>query len=188
MRKIFVLNYKLKKAELERGFSLFELVIVFLVAGILGAIAAPNLLGLLARQNLNQALSQTESALREAQRQSIRRSKRCEVELSSNKVANPSSPSTYTVGSNTYDYERCLLSARNFSSKQITIRNNFSGDRIKYGASGNITNGGTITFSHSQLDTSVMKCIVISSPLGVIRSGDYTGGTSTPTASSCTSN
>jgi prepilin-type N-terminal cleavage/methylation domain-containing protein len=67
----------------NKGFTLIETLIIVVIIGILSAIAAPSFLGMLNRNKVNNALVQVRGALQEAQREAIRRSRRCQVGLSS---------------------------------------------------------------------------------------------------------
>ena len=51
----------------DRGFSLFEMLTVVILIGILAAIAAPNFLGLLSRYQVEEALNTLEGAIKESQ-------------------------------------------------------------------------------------------------------------------------
>jgi type II secretory pathway pseudopilin PulG len=70
-------------ARNNEGFTLIETLIIVIIIGILSAIVAPSFLGMLNRNKVNAALVQVRGTLQEAQREAIRRSKRCQVGLSS---------------------------------------------------------------------------------------------------------
>src|SRR6056297_242976 len=56
----------------DAGFTAAEVIIVALIVGVLGAIAAPGWLGFVNRQRLNKANDAVLSALQQAQREAIR--------------------------------------------------------------------------------------------------------------------
>ena len=65
----------------NQGFTLIEMLATAIIIGIVAAISAPNLLGLLNRNRVNQGLVQLEGAIKEAQRQAIRNGKTCKIKL-----------------------------------------------------------------------------------------------------------
>lgn len=67
----------------SQGFTLIETLVILIIIGILSAIAAPSYLGMLNRNKVNDGLTKVRGALQEAQREAIRRSRRCQVGLSS---------------------------------------------------------------------------------------------------------
>ncbi|HCF29760.1 MAG TPA: hypothetical protein DEV81_21735 [Cyanobacteria bacterium UBA11049] len=67
----------------NQGFTLIETTIIVVIVGILSAIAAPSFLSMLNKNKVNYALDQVRGTLQEAQREAIRKSKRCRVGLSS---------------------------------------------------------------------------------------------------------
>ncbi len=175
MRQILLIVLRHSKLNQNKGFNLLELMIVALIGSILTAATVPNLGGLHAKMQLNDALSDVENALREAQREAIRKSKQCTLKLYSNKVANDTDSGT----------EDCLTSERIFDSR-VSVAHN-GADTIQYGFQGNTTSNQTIILSHGNLNqVSDTKCIVISSPLGIIRTGIYNVTGSNTTGSNIT--
>lgn len=65
----------------NQGFTMLETITIVVILGILSAIAAPSFLGMLNRNKVNDALSQAQGALQEAQREAIRKSKLCPVNI-----------------------------------------------------------------------------------------------------------
>ena len=152
----------------DRGFTLTEMIITVIVAGVLAAITAPSLVGLLNRNQVNEAQRQVESALREAQRQAIRRGKSCSITITPGLNATISSA------------DNCLLSDRNFGENT-----SIGGDRVSINANDGAAN--TITFSHKGIPNiqkvivinsslnNTNKCVAITNGIGTVRTGTYTG-------------
>ena len=162
----------------NQGFTLIETLAVAIMVGILAAIAAPNLFGLLTSNRINQALSQIEGAITEAQRQAIRQGKSCTVEIDTTNNAIRGNPSN------------CLLNEREIADS-IDIKTNLSGTppSIKFSYKGSTTTSGKIVVS--SLGSDLEKCFVISLGLGITRTGEYEPDTDDPTSLSdgeCQSN
>ncbi|MDJ0533852.1 MAG: GspH/FimT family protein [Xenococcaceae cyanobacterium MO_207.B15] len=158
------------------GITLTETLVVAVIIGILAAIAAPNLLGLLSRNRVNEALEKVNGAIKESQRQAIRNGKLCRVNID---------PSTNTISGNPTD---CLLNTREIADS-IDIRTNLSGTppNILFSAKGSTTKSGTIVVSSDT--TNLQRCFVISLGLGITRTGEYTGSqTGSVSANNCKSN
>ena len=153
----------------DSGFTLIEMITVVIIVGVIAAIAAPNFLGLLNRNRVNEAVRQVEGALKEAQKQALRSGKSCSITIdtANNLIANP------LTGNG------CLLSTRSIDD---SIQLNSSRTTIIFSGKGNIT----INNSNAALRTPVLVtsmnsgtdkqgCVVIENSLGAIRTGDYSG-------------
>lgn len=160
----------------EAGFNLIEILVVTIIIGIVAAIAMPNFLGLLSRNQVNAALQTLHGAIKETQRQAIRQGRLCRInlDLTNNKLTgNP---------------PNCLLSDR-IINDNITIRTNIAGTppNIPFSAKGTTTRSGTIVVSSNMTNT--QRCFVISLGLGIMRTGNYTGSsTGSVSATDCQSN
>lgn len=153
----------------NQGFTLIETLIILVIIGILSAIAAPSFLSMYKRNKVNDALIQVQGALQEAQRQAIRNNKSCTVTIdtTNKKVTAP-----------------CLVTGDRILDSSISIATNETS--IQFSIKGTITlaDAGTVVLSNP--DTSKKSCLVISSPLGIMRTGEYSGSTSPISKNNCT--
>lgn len=151
--------------KFNSGFTLIEMLATIVVIGIIAAIAAPNFLGLLNRNRVNEAARQVEGALREAQRQALRRGKQCSININeTNKII--SNPTT----------NGCLLSSRNLNN---SIQLDSSRTTITFSGKGNITIDGSnptpvLVVSMSN-GTDLQRCVVLDNVLASLRTGEYSG-------------
>jgi prepilin-type N-terminal cleavage/methylation domain-containing protein len=147
------------------GFTLVELLMTLIIVGVISALTVPNFLGLMSRNRVNDAALQIEGALKEAQRQAMRRGRQCTINIDTTTkiLSNPPAP---TNG--------CLLNARNLnSSVQLNFNPNsgtltFSG---KGNIAGNVANPVIVVSMPNRTDQ--RKCAVLDGLFGVLRSGDY---------------
>lgn len=173
-----MLLYDVRKSN--SGFTLIEMLATIVVIGVIAAIAAPNFLGLLNRNRVNEAARQIEGALTEAQRQAIRRGKQCSISIdTANKIiSNP-------AGGN-----GCLLSNRNLNdlirldTNRATISFSGKGNIEIDNAAGSTTPTPVLVVSIPN-GTNLQRCVVIDSLLGSQRSGEYSGTPTTPVSGSC---
>lgn len=158
------------------GITLIETLVVTIIIGILAAIGVPNLLGLLSRNRVNEALTKIDGSIKESQRQAMRQGKVCRVNID---------PANNTISGNPTN---CLLNSRKIGNN-IDIRTNLSGSppNISFSAKGSTTKSGTIVVSSAT--TNLQRCFVISLGLGITRTGEYMGNkTGSVSASDCQSN
>ena len=160
----------------DRGFTLIELMVVLIIIGVIAAIAAPNLLGMLNRYRVDRATATLVGAIKEAQRQAMRQGKLCRININT------------TNNSLTGNPPSCLLNKREISDN-IIIRSNIPGTipNIAFSYRGSTTKMGTIVMSSE--NTNSQKCFVISLGTGIARTGVYTGlKTGSVSTSNCNNN
>ncbi len=160
-----------------------------MIIGILSALAAPSFLGMVNRAKVNDAVAKVRGALQEAQREAMRKSKKCTVYIPD--------------GAQTQIISDCFVAADGTSTglagipnglpikkiDKIAIVSNLSSTpkKITFSFRGNTTTGGTIVLYLADFPTLNKKCVFISNGIGVMRTGNYTGSTSsTITDSNCT--
>jgi prepilin-type N-terminal cleavage/methylation domain-containing protein len=166
--------YAVRKSS--SGFTLIEMMVVTIIIGVIAAIAAPNFLGLLNRNRINDAAQQVEGALKEAQRQALRRGKQCTIAISS---TNKTISNSGTSG--------CLLSERDLKKIDNSIQLSSNTTSIVFSGKGNITGGTAPTLVVSMSNGSPdQKCIVLEGLFATLRSGNYTGTIpASPVATNC---
>lgn len=165
-------------SKTERGFTLYEILTVLLIVGILCAITAPSFLGMLNRGKVNDATNKLRGAFQEAQREAMRKSKTCTVYL----------PDATTQAQLISD---CFLTSEGTSSglsgipnglpikklDTVAIKSNLNTttpQRIRFSFRGNTTDGGTSVLYMSDNSTPEKRCFVISNGIGIMRTGEYT--------------
>ena len=155
----------------DRGFSMFEIAIVLLIVGILAAIAVPSFLSMLSKNNVNDALAKVQGILKEAQREAIRKSKTCTVELPEG------NNSTITIASTT---PNCIVTGdRTLTGINTDVDGNTATTitkQITFDFKGrtNVSSAATIVFASADATSSEKKCLAISEGLGIIRTGNFT--------------
>ena len=165
-----MLLYNARKSN--SGFTLTEIIVTIIIIGVIAAIAAPNFLGLLNRNRVNEAARQIEGALTEAQRQAMRRGSQCSISIdeATKTISNPA--------------DGCLLSNRNLND---LIQLDTNTTTITFSGKGNIT-GATAPVLVVSIPngTDLQRCVVLDSLLGSQRSGEYSGTIpATPVSTSC---
>lgn len=144
----------------DSGFTLIEMLVVVIIVGVIGAIAAPSFLGLLNRNRVNSALNELEGAIKEAQRQAIRSGQQCIITIDDSSDSNQDD-NGISGG--------CLLSDRILDD---SIRFNSNLNTITFSGKGN-TNNSTILVISIPDGTDLRGCLVMNAGLGLMRTGEY---------------
>ncbi|MGB2927222.1 MAG: type II secretion system protein [Limnothrix sp.] len=148
------------QGQQNQGFTLIEILSVIVMVGVMAAIAAPGMLGFLARSKVDRAFANLQDTVTNTQRQAMKKSQECRVILPENETENG------------------LLS----SNCLITGAEEFTDIFIKYNKKDikNITfnyRGGTSPLRTIVLyskNTEYKRCLVISNGIGMTRKGVYT--------------
>ncbi|MGL5943235.1 MAG: pilus assembly FimT family protein [Waterburya sp.] len=168
----------------NKGFTLIEMITTVIIVGVIAALAAPNFLGLLNQSRVKDGLAQVEGAIKEAQRQAIRRGKTCKIKFEARTVGGESRQAitvvtsandiTETVPSDFYN--GCLLNERILPTGVLLDPSGIT--KITFTVKGNTDSDsdGIIKISHPQ--TTTVKCLQIEGLLGNILTGDYDSATS----------
>ncbi len=161
----------------EQGMTLIEMAIAAVIVGVLAAIAIPSILQLKSSNDVKAALDQVQNALKDAQRQAIRKSGECEITL--NLANNPPKITPNEAG--------CLISSTSTNEipNGVIILSNLSGKppKIKFSFKGQTNKAGTLVFYSDKANEK--KCLVISRFLGIMRTGDYEGNISSIDEKKC---
>jgi prepilin-type N-terminal cleavage/methylation domain-containing protein len=149
--------------ETEGGFTVIEMLVGIVMAGILATIMAPSFLGMYSRSRVNQSLTSVQGAILEGQRQAMRTSTPCTLSL------NTSTPGVtgncLTTSNRTFNQVRMRASATNMRFDIKGAVSNTDGSAMSQ----------PITVVVSAANTNLQRCLVMSVPLGLIRTGYYTG-------------
>ncbi len=161
----------------EQGFSQLEIIIVLVVMGILGTIAAPSFLNWVNTRKLEVGLAELEGTLIEGQNQAIRLSKTCTINLPTGSSSVLSSLPT-----------ECLRNG-NRTLEGLQLRHSLSNPSLSYDFKGRVppslSSEQTVVLSVVQEINTPSKCLVIAPGIGLIRVGTYTGSPTTVLASNC---
>lgn len=150
----------------DSGFTLVEMLAVTVIIGIVAAVAVPNLLGLLYKARISDGVASIEGAMKEAQRQAIRLSRTCNIQLTTNASGQAIvQPATGTANNG------CLLEQR-VLPEGVTTTDNFTGNMF-YSSKGNIGAAGDWIIRVSHNNVSQDKCLAISGIFGDIKTGFY---------------
>lgn len=154
------------------GFTLIETIVVLLLIGILFAIAAPSYFTWVNNKRVEDALTQVLGALKEAQSEALRKGKSCFVEINNRTVRATTLPPAS---------ENCLPTGRRDLNPNSTVQitTNFQNTppppnpdrRLIFTYKKTTPNGGIIVLSSP--DASRRRCIVVSTGIGIIRTGYY---------------
>jgi prepilin-type N-terminal cleavage/methylation domain-containing protein len=187
-----MLLYNVRKKS-NKGFTLVEMIVTVIIVGVIASIAAPNFLGLLYQSRVKDGLAQVEGAVKEAQKQAIRKGRICKIRFTSSGTGADERSVIQVhpdeiVGATTVSYAGCLLSNRELpDSISFSLLNSVTSTLdsvdsstpadLGFSTKGNPDFQGTMVIQHPQVDTVNWKCIQIEGLLGSVLTGDYNSGT-----------
>lgn len=146
--------------DFHQGFTLLEVLVVVMVIGIMAGLMTPSMLGFVYRGRVNQGLSELKGIVQTTQREAIKKSQSCTVDLPLNETENPIITGT------------CLITGSVVLENVKIKYNNANSNKINFNFRGETSPLRTIVIYSDQ--TKHKKCMVISNGIGMIRVGDYT--------------
>ncbi|ACA99594.1 MULTISPECIES: Tfp pilus assembly protein FimT/FimU [Cyanophyceae] len=147
-----------KNINLNYGFTLFELLAGLVIVGILAGISVPSFLAFVERGRVNEAANILRGVIQSSQREAIKKSTDCTIQLPAKQTKNPTISSTCSI-----DGPRRL--------KNVVIQYNQT-DQISIDYQGRFNRKRTIVL-YSE-NTNYKRCLVVSSFIGMTRTGIYT--------------
>lgn len=151
----------------SKGFTLAETLVMVVIIGILAAITAPSFMRWLQNERVDDALVNLEGALKETQREAIRKSATCGVLVPDGDGQTLTRSATSAAS--------CSLSSRRLPDGVSIISNLQTNPKsIRFSLRGTTTSSATIALSAPD-DLGQKRCLVISNPLGITRTGFYDG-------------
>jgi type II secretory pathway pseudopilin PulG len=168
----------------NQGFTVLEALIVAVFAGILVAMAGPSYFSWSQRRAVDSAITSIEGAIKEAQRQAMAKAQTCILTFNSTTIT--SSPANCLItGDRTLSNVSLETSLDDTSlvTTGVSFNLDFLGKTVHSSVS-DLTSNITIVVTHAQ-NPNLKRCLVLSQPLGLIRTGNYTGASGTTTSSSC---
>ncbi|MDS3860419.1 type II secretion system protein [Thermosynechococcaceae cyanobacterium BACA0444] len=165
----------------SKGFTLPEMLVVVVIIGILAAVFVPSFLRWLNNQRIKDALVKVEGTFKEAQREAIRNGKNCSFTVSTS--------GGVTTLTDTDPSNKCLVTGArvikndlgSFLSPNIEVQFT-GGPDFAFKNDGQTDFGNSTTFILSIPNSGAQqRCLVVSSGIGIMRNGTYSGSTCTST-------
>ncbi|NCS32882.1 MAG: type II secretion system protein [Microcystis aeruginosa G11-01] len=183
----------------NQGFTLLEILIALAITGILAALTGPNLLAWLNRNTVQEATDSIQSALRDAQKQAMRRGRICTINFTNGTGTNPTVYSQITaLDKDSKPDPGCLVMANagslNLPQEVFMVVSNFptlgGSPGVQFSFRGHVPG---LTFTPPEKQAIIVlypatantprepypnqerKCIVMASLLGIVKQGTYNG-------------
>ena len=150
----------------NQGWTLIEMAIVSVIVGILASMAIPSMMSGMGKNQLQSSMGQVKGALQEAQRSAIKNGQSCTVNIN---------PTARTV---TGSPAGCISSPVSIPDKdEITfITPTTTSTPLIFSYKGNPDNASELIIALQSAKTSQKYCLAVSSGIGIMRSGTYSGG------------
>ena len=160
----------------NKGFTLIEILSAVIVLGVVAAIVSPNLLKLMNATRVKDGIAKLEGGIKDGQKQAMRLGKRCQVSIdTTNKRV-----TAQTVEATP---ENCLLSNRELDDNVLISTND---PVITFSSKGTPDNTNQSVYVVYMTDgTDEQRCLVVSTGLGIVRSGRYNGDPTTLNGNNC---
>ncbi|MCG9893762.1 MAG: prepilin-type N-terminal cleavage/methylation domain-containing protein [Thermosynechococcaceae cyanobacterium MS004] len=167
----------------SQGFTLIETLIAVVVVGVIAAVAAPSLSAWLTNTKIKDTAIKIEGALKEAQSSAVKKGRSCTVMITAQKVSAVKFDAVTGVASP--DRECMPTGERDFADQANVVglvgTGGGSGTTVTFSLRGTtpITQDtGAVLVRRTDSDSNqVIKCLVVSSGIGIIRTGTYADST-----------
>lgn len=162
------------------GVTLVETLAIVAVVGILAAIAAPSFLAWFNNKKIEDVTAQTESAIREAQSEAIKKSISCTLTIDKANAKISSNPTT-CLPTGERDLSKLGVRALSNNATEVAIgtANLGSTDSFEFSQKGTLSVGGgvgmIVLYRNGGATNQRNRCIAVASGIGLIRTGIYTG-------------
>ncbi|MBW4550882.1 MAG: hypothetical protein KME35_07210 [Aphanocapsa sp. GSE-SYN-MK-11-07L] len=177
-----MLRLDVHKINRNLGLTLTEVVAIVVIIAIMAGMSAPSFLAWLNKRRLEEALASVEGALREAQREAMRRNIQCTLSFSPDLPSNNTTLSAIPAiclptGNRTLGGK--LLGFLEIGTVNLRGTFNNSGPKLIFKPTrGGATNLGSLNLSLT--DSGVQqRCLVVSTYSGLFRTGVYVGASPT---------
>ncbi|QHV00453.1 GspH/FimT family pseudopilin [Synechocystis sp. CACIAM 05] len=160
----------------NRGWTLIEMGVVVVIVGILASLAMPSFGKMQARNQLRGTMSQVQSAIQEAQKNAIKRGTSCTVVITPSSGASPATVAQASGNNGCVPNPVTIPTTTGITFSQPNTATNV---QFSYKGNPSASTDQTIVLSH-EITSLEPRCLVISSGIGIMRSGYLQGGSCTP--------
>jgi prepilin-type N-terminal cleavage/methylation domain-containing protein len=165
----------------NQGWTLIEMLIVTIIVGILSSLAIPSIMSGKGKSDLRSAMGQAKGAIQEAQRAAIKNGQSCTVIINPTTTSASVTVSGTSVSVNaktiTGSPAGCISSTVSITDVDTTFATPTVATSFSFSYKGNTTTDLTIALQSAK--TAQKYCLVVSSGIGIMRSGTYSGTTCT---------
>lgn len=160
-----------------KGFTLIEIMVTILITGIIAAIATPSFMTWANNRKVQQVATDIEGALKEAQSTANRKSIPCDATVSATNITAVTVPIVTVPVTPAIN---CLPSGtrqiQGDNSNLAIAGTGGASTTVSFTALGSVTNTQAFVIYRTDVPgAGTKRCVVISSGIGAIKSGTYTG-------------